>query len=68
MAVLTSRGPGRVTAAALAWTVGPGDWIGTYVVLGKSWAQFDLDQTFGVGCTASSRSSCVFCVAVGGGQ
>lgn len=44
VAVLTSRGPGRVTAASLALTVGPGDWIGTYVVLGKSWAQFDLDR------------------------
>lgn len=45
MAVLTSRGPGRLTAAALALTVGPGGWIGTYVVLGESWAHVDPDQT-----------------------
>ena len=62
---LTSRGPERLTAAALASTVGPGDWIGTYAVLGspgRSWRdsgnKSKLDHASSVGDTAE----CILCV------
>lgn len=49
-------GPRKGNRGCLGLRVGPGDWIGTYVVLGKSWAEIDLDQTFSVRCTVSKSS------------